>query len=266
MLIVIFGICGAVGALAPAGAAGGEPAPAKLAELSGPAAKELAALGYAQPVLVAYAGDGWTAVVFAESSAEIARLLDSLLIEDVPGCVREGAVACCENETRTFVVNTDRGWIRSGELCEPDTVDHEMYEVGVDLATISRSLSQQLFDCCGIDDDFIDMANRDGTARMLINSPAVTASQKAELSPLPMSRNPRPLRPSPASFVAIAEGRIILAHDHPTPPVACGDDVGNQCANNTRKKHCDPAKKHWYRKVALGGIVLWCHRVGCTCR
>ena len=274
-VMIISGSCGGSKAPSDVAASGDEPtsvaatdeaAPAHLVELSGPAAKELATYGYAEPVLVAYTAEGWAAVVFSENPDEIPALLGKLLVQDVhgPGCVPEGAVACCDEATESFVLNTERGWLRLGQRCEepPDDPDEER---GVDVVRLPQALTQELFACCGIVDEYVDLAYPDGTARMLWNWPPITPSMNGELSlPRPTIQGWAPPRISSIALVVTGEGHspIILAHDHPPPSPACVNNEPPKCRKKNNMR-CHASREHWYVKSRTTG--RWCHRAGCQC-
>ncbi|MGH6916175.1 MAG: hypothetical protein ACREJ0_00545, partial [Geminicoccaceae bacterium] len=89
--------------------------PARLVQLSGEPARQLAAYQPAQPVLVARADGRAVAIVFSENEGDIPRILDTVLVDEVEGCEREGAVACCDPDTKTFFINSEEAWVRMGE-------------------------------------------------------------------------------------------------------------------------------------------------------
>jgi hypothetical protein len=246
--------------------AAGEAAPAHLVELSGPVAEELARYEYAEPVLVAYTAEGWAAVVFSNDADDIPALLDKLLVQEVhgPGCVPDGAVACCDEETGSFVLNTERGWLRLGQRCE-EPPDNPEEEKGVDVVQLPQALTQELFACCGIIDEYVDLAYPDGTSRMLWNWPPVTPSMNGELSlPRSMIQTWGPARTSPIAFVVTPESDspIVLAHDHPPPSPACVNNEPPQCRKRNNMR-CHASREHWYVKSRTTG--RWCQRAGCQC-
>jgi hypothetical protein len=252
-LFVSLAISSAVASLGGAVAANEPAKGAPLLELSGPTAEAVSALEYAKPVLVAYAQQGWIAVVFDPDPKRIPDLLRELLVEEVAGCVRDGAITCCNEATNEFVFNTERGWIRLGEFCEDP--DEDEY---VDVVRLDRKLTEALFDCCGIVDEYVDLANPDGSARMLWNWPPISELKRGELVPASLLiRVSEPSRATPP---------IVLAHDHPPPSPACVDDMRDVCDNNKRKKRCDPDSEHWFKKRERDGVEQWCARSGCRCR
>ncbi len=260
------GCLAAIGAAPPA-AAEGEVPPARLIGVSGAWTQELTALTYAQPVLVAYAKEGWTAVVFSEDPGALDTAVESLIVDEVADCPAEGAVSCCSTATMTFVLNTDQGWVDLGEQCEtpslePGNTDQDPYEPPVELVEISAALSQELFDCCGIVDDYIDFAKADGGARVLINSPSST---KAEFPAPPLAGCLAiiPAAYSVATDATLPSLPLILAHDHPPPVSGCVTSVDYCKKNNGRK--CHAQREHWYVKVETPVGDLWCQRAGCNC-
>jgi hypothetical protein len=271
-VMIIFGSCGADGAMAQDATAGDEPAPAQLVTLcGGDLASDLAAFNPRQgyPVLVAYAIDRWLAVMFTGNPAECPFLLETLLVTDIPGCVREGATMCCDQATETMALSvtyeSQPRWVRLPELCREPSDD----ELGVEVVTVPQGLTQKLFDRLRISDEYMDLADSQGRARMLWNSPPITPLNSGELSlPPPMMQGSGSSGASPISFVVTAGARspIILAHDHPPPSPPCVSSVSNVCANNTRDKRCHPSREHWFRRIYQDGQEKWCQRAGCTCQ
>lgn len=256
----------AASAPTPVAAQDDKAAPALVIELSDWPAAELATFGYAEPVLVTYTEAGWAAVVFTENPNDFPELLKDLFVADVPGCIPEGANVCCDENSDTYVINTAQGWMRLGERCEPDLpLDYDYEnddEPGVDLAIISDNLATALRDCCDIIDTFVDLANPDGTARMLINPLSFAESQKSEHSPSMLA----PPRPIPAGFTVRPQPRspVILAHDHRPPRFPCVFEAPDACRKQ-RKKVCHKDLEHLYRKIKVFGVPMWCHRAGCSC-
>ena len=201
--------------------------PALLAQLSGDAAGRLAEdLDPAEPVLVARAHDNVVAVVFSKERADIAPLLERLLVPEVEGCGsggwfgrdgwigREGAVLCCDPATGTFVLNSERGWIRTGERCEPSDADErtandDPYEPGIKFVRADPDLSQLLEDLFRIDHRFMLSAGKDGTPQALVNGPL--PSEEIQLEGPKMQRSGFQ-RSSPT---------ILASHKKPTPAGGC---------------------------------------------
>jgi hypothetical protein len=240
---------------------GDEMAPAQLVTLcGGELASELAAFKPRLPVLVAYAGNHWRAVMFAKNPAECPLLLETLLVADVPGCVGEGAIMCCDSMTQTMVLHvTYQGqplWVRLGEICK-EPPDHEL---GVKVVAVPPALTKKLFDEVGITDEYMDLPDSEGRARMLWNSPPISG----ELSLPPVIQTSGPFGPSSISPVVTAEARspILLAHHSPN---GCVGDVDDECENNYDLKRCHPTQKHWFRLTPRPGGLVWSRRIGCRC-
>jgi hypothetical protein len=259
--MVIFCSCSAYSVPTQVAAASEELPPAKLMTLTGEPAAELGnRFGYSKPVAWAYsnAQEHWVAVVFTKHQADFSRLFEELIVrtDAGPGCPHEGAVACCDSATGTFKLSTELNgepvWIDLGEHCElvpvdPDTPDDD-YQGNVEQAELTPELSQALFECCGIDDQIVNLATRSGEARVLVK----TQSQSGTLGLMPsLTRWSGPRESS----------RIILVHDHSalcpaaiaTPPACCKKDGGD--------KRCHKTRRHWYQRVS----GAWCRDVGCDC-
>jgi hypothetical protein len=241
------------------GDSGDEPEPAELVTLTGDPAKRLAAYNPPpdSPVLMGSGDKSWFAVVFTEKPADMPSLLDKVLIrDDVPGCVRDGPVACCDATKGVFLFNTKSGWIRMGERCKllpvvPDTPNGGPY---FDIDPVPPDLSRALLACCGITSPYVTMAKEDGKPRVL--DLGTTLPQKAE-----RWRPPRTMQ----SFGLPAGSPILLAHGHPIPnPPNCVGNVANPCAKTTARK-CHPGLRHWFYKMLVGGDTVWCQMEKCSC-
>lgn len=245
--------------------------PARLVELSGEPAAKLAAFEPAEPVLVARADESVVAVVFSEDQAEIAPLLERLLVSEVPGCGRggwfgreapvgrEGAVACCDPETGTFVLNSKRGWLRMGERCEPSyaeerTAHDDSYDPdvpGVAFVAVEPALSQVLEDLFGIDYPYMQLAETDGMSRALVNGPLPVAELR--LPPPIMQRAGRQ-----------AGSQMILASHREPPPSGDGCVSSIDDCDRDGSKRCRERWKHWYYKDRFSGD--WCEMPSeCRC-
>jgi hypothetical protein len=232
--------------------------PARLVELSGEPAARLARYEPAEPVLVARADERVVAVVFSEDQAAIPGVLDRLLVSEVPGCSPEGAVACCDAETGTFALNTEKAWIRTGERCEPSDAEegvtsenpYDPDEPGVAFVSVEPALSQVLKNQFGIDYPYMQLAERDGTSRALVNGPL----PGAELGPPPIMR-PAGLQGSWQTIPAAHMERP-PAGDHCVSRVSYCDRDGS--------KRCRKRWRHWYYKDRSSGE--WCEMPGeCRC-
>jgi hypothetical protein len=243
--------------------------PARLVELSGEPAKRLAEHQFAEPVLVAGADQGVIAVVFSEDQADIPRLLETLLVAEVESCGRggwfgregwigrEGPVQCCDRATDTFVLNSERGWIRTGESCAPPRADEPpgIKFVPVDRpaqrpdSRVSTGLSQLLRDRFGINRVFMQLAEADGSARALVNGPVPGQPPLAQGSS----------EPEVGSQVILAGHRP----GYPTPPGGCTDDDIDRCSLGG-EAYCRKRYKHVYYQDESD--EEWCEfspRCGC---
>jgi hypothetical protein len=260
VLMTISGICGGVSAFTPVVAVGNGSTPALLIELSGPTAAKLAALGYAEPVLVAYTDNGWAAVVFSEDPDDLQPLVDKLLVPGVPGsdCVPEGPAACCA-DNGDFLLNTTRGWLRLGERCKAPTEDDE----GVNVEKLPAALAEELRACCRIAYEYMNLANPDGTARLLWDE---SLSKKDEL-PLPLRTMHGAGIPRVFSIsLPVAEGppaKAIPVHGgHPAPSQSCLNNEPSSCKQRDNKV-CHQTQNHWYVKSRTTN--QWCFDTPCTC-
>ena len=242
--------------------------PARLVELSGEPAKRLAEHQFAEPVLVAGADEGVVAVVFSEEATDIPRLLETLLVPEVEGCGRggwfgregwigrEGPVQCCDRATDTFVLNSERGWIRTGESCaplgaeerttaneaDPSRTYDDPEARGIEFVPVDRpaqpqdprvstELSQLLRHRFGIDHPRMQLAEANGSARALVNGPLPGQPPLAQGSSEPQ-----------------AGSQVILAGHrpgYPTPPGGCTDDDINRCSLGG-EAYCRKKYKHVY--------------------
>jgi hypothetical protein len=259
-LMAISGLGGVVSAPTLVAAAGDEATPARLIELSGATAKELAAFPHAEPVLVTYTNEGWAAVLFSENPEDIPDLVKRLTVQNLegPGCVAEGPVSCC-NADGALVLHTERGWLRVGQRCKKAPHDE-----GVPVEQVPQALTQQLRDCCGIVDEYMDLANPDGSGRVLWNWPWVTPSESGELSLRPRVWTASE-DPHTSSLVIPAETptQIILAHGHSSS--SCDAAEPDSCGEETSNRVCHEDERHWWVRMRTSPSPRWCRREPCRC-
>jgi hypothetical protein len=251
--------------------------PARLAQLSGEPAKRLAAFEPAAPVLVAGADESVVAVVFSEDETDFPRLLEMLLVPEVEGCGRggwfgregwvgrAGPTQCCDRETGTFVLNSSRGWLRTGESCAPvnaderTTADEEdpsrTYDdpegLGIEFVQVDPELSQLLEKRFGINYDFMQLAQADGSARALVNRQLPSPPPLA----LPMMQG--------GSGGQRGSEVILAKHIRPRPQGGCTSDDINRCSLGG-KAFCRKPHKHVYYQDESNGD--WCEfKPTCGC-
>jgi hypothetical protein len=248
-VLITSSTCGAVSAPA-------QDAPAEVTTISGEEASKLAALGYVVPVLVGRTGEKAAAYVFAENPTDLPALLESLLVPDIPGCVPEGAEACCDAATETFAIYTNRGaWLRLGEHCElshPSTPDEPSDQPIAETVEVEPALWQKLFDTYGIRYDIVTFANSKGEPRVL--RPASSESGDSGLLPPMLQRS-----------AFDGSSPIILAHGH--NPQGCVGSRPPSCCN-TNHKRCHSNRRHWWVQVEslAGPGSEWCELAdACRC-
>jgi hypothetical protein len=269
-VMIIFGSCSAPTEPAEV-ASGDQPAqvaasggqPAQVMVLAGDLARQLAAYNppTGHPVLVAGTEGNKEGIVFVfdESMEEAEHLLERLIVPgDVPDCVREGPVVCCDPTTETFVVNTARGWIRLGERCkalppEEGNTDDDPERPAVDFEEVSPELWNALANR-GVGHPFMTLPKADGEPRVLeAPSLANAPPQSGELSPPLMQRL------APGANLPI----ILAGHAGGTAcPNNCCDTIAF-CKKSDTGLRCGTARKHWYQWKSAQ--QQWCETSSCTC-
>jgi hypothetical protein len=260
-VMIIFGSCSAP--VEPEEvASGGQPAQVML--LAGDPARQLAAYNPppGHPVLVAGTdgNKGGIAFVFDESMEEAERLLEGLVAPgDVPDCVREGPVVCCDPTTETFVLNTVRGWLRLGERCkalppEEGNTDDDPEKPAVDFDTVSSELARPLAER-GVGHEFMTLPKANGEPRVLeAPSLANTPSQSGGLWLPPVMQRLAPGANSPIILAGHAGGTAC--------PNNCCDTI-NYCKKSDTGLRCRTARKHWYQWSSAK--QQWCETSSCSC-
>jgi len=240
--------------------------PALLGELSGDPAATLASFDAEKPVLVARAHDDVIAVVFDQDPARIPPLLDDLLVPEIEGCGsggwfgrdgwigREGPVLCCDAAKRSFALNTESGWLYTGESCDPADVGQDVadkdasngrpddpYDDGIPYEQADEQLSRDLEQVFGIDYRFMLLSQRGGNARALVNGP------------LPDEELSQSKIQDPG---LTGSSRVIPAsHKNPPPAGGCTSNLGPSCSTGGDGK-CRKSHKHIYYKY--GDSNRWC--------
>jgi hypothetical protein len=194
------------------------------------------------------------AVMFAANPDDIPRLLEELLVADIPGCVAVGAVSCCHPAKGVFMLNTEAGWAPLGDDCvlfHPSSPDNGSYQQSVEFVELGPDLSEELSACCGIVFRLMTLAKPNGEPRVLVK----TTSQSGDMSLPPSIIQRSALPKSPA---------IILARGH--APRDCTTTRPPSCCNTTHKR-CHSNRRHWWvRQEVVAGPDLWCEQAdGCSC-
>jgi hypothetical protein len=237
--------------------------PALLAELSGRPARELTnAFKPAQPVLVARADEDVVAVVFSENRLDLTSLLDELLVDEVEGCGRggwfgrkawlgrEGPVLCCDRAKGIFALNTERGWLYTGEHCGSSDVEERSAlddpdGGGVEYVKVDPELSQLLEDLFGIDYRFMTLAEVGGTPRALVNGPLPSEELRPEGPPLRSSGLDAPSQVILASHKQGVAGGCVWRRD-----------LDPSCSIQSSDGRCRKRYQHVYYQDS--GSNRWC--------
>jgi hypothetical protein len=239
--------------------------PALVGQLYGdPAAKLADTYQPATPVLVAGADDHVVAIVFSKEQADLAPLLDELLIDEVEDCGsggwfgregwigRDGAVLCCNPATNSFVINSERGWLHTGERCDASDANDDAanadsngeYEPGIEFVQVDPQLSQLLEDVFGVNYRFMTLVGPDKEARALVNGPLPGQEHTFSDSTMQFPK-------------IMASSQIIPAgHKKPTPAGGCVSSLGESCTTGGSGR-C--RKNYWHVYYKDIGSNQWCH-------
>lgn len=229
--------------------------PATLVELTGETAAVLqATFEPAAPVLVTRAGEKVQAIVFSEDPGELERLLKELIVDEVPGCVAEGAVECCDLKAKTFVLSTEVGWLRTGENCqsneiiEGNTAADDPDEPVAPFVKVDPEITRILNQLSGVDYPFMQLAERDGGPRALVNAEFEMAG-----------------RVTPSDRLAQTHGNpdiIPAVHRRDPPPGFCVSSL-KYCMKNNGSR----CRKGWRHKYLKRSGNKWCEQAPeCRCR
>jgi hypothetical protein len=248
---------------------------ARVDAITGDAAVALLELEPAQPLLVGESQGRAVAVLIARDPAEIDQLRRRLFRRQLDGCVPGGPVVCCERRAQVFWVWTDRGWANTGEICgrrvRADAGDDVApaaatpgrndsgygngngnsngYESTVTFQSLSPELTEALVDEVGVDYQLIQMAEQDGSARVLVLSRSSTADRLGPKDPEPETLLAR---------IAFGDAPIVLAADG-IRPGQCGPAF-NACRILGRDQQCRKSNGYWFYR---SGADTWCRMVTC---
>lgn len=239
--------------------------PARIEVLADPAAEELVALKAKVPVLVARAGGGILAIVYATNESDATKMKERHLYKgEIEGC-SAGDVTCCRAETKSYHLRTVEGWLDIGDRCDPvawKKVDESLpeeeaakdnpKEAGAEFVKLTGKLSRLLTDR-GVDYRFAQLASGRGGPRALV----IDLGKGAALSV------DRPKLAGLRDLGAAVPPVLQASHKGSTPSGGCVGTI-SACKTNSAGDRCRKTLLHWYYKDAIDNV--WCEMpTTCTC-